>query len=116
MGALDAKLQPVRPSEQRQADVAIVDHRMQWFDEKPVDDEAAAAKGLRLGTDLARKLQEAGFRGVVCLYTAESGEEAAELARMPGVDAVYEKGMVSPKVLTQNVRELLKRKQQGMSK
>ena len=57
MGALDAKLQPVRPSEQRQADVAIVDHRMQWFDEKPVDDEAAAAKGLLLQRDFSQHLK-----------------------------------------------------------
>ena len=116
MGTLDAKLQPVRRSDQRQADVAIVDHRMQWPDEKPAADDAAAARGLVLGTDLAFKLQEAGFRGVVCMVTAESGQDAAELARMPGVDAVYEKGMVSPRLLAQNVRELLKTKQQGMGK
>ena len=103
MGVLDARLQPVRPADQREADVAIIDHRLQ---------QAEQPGSLLLGTDLAFELQQAGFRGAVCLYTAESGEDGAALARMPGVDAVFEKGVTRPAVLVQRVREIVREKRQ----
>jgi hypothetical protein len=106
MGVLDAQLRPVAAEERRAADVAIIDNQIL----RPALGREAAGEAGRspvLGTDLARELHNRGFRGVVCLYTAESGEQAAALEGMPGVDAVFEKGVVTVPQLVEQIRELL---------
>ena len=43
------------------------------------------------GSELALKLREAGFKGVVCILTGACSGQLRELASLPGVDFAYEK-------------------------
>ena len=54
-----------------------------------------------LGSDIAAKLCEASFRGVVCIMTGSSRHELERLAQMPGVDLVLEKGKPLPDIARQ---------------
>ena len=45
----------------------------------------------RLGTDLALRLRKAGFRGIVCIFSAVLPYQLDQAATRPGVDLVLPK-------------------------
>ena len=52
-----------------------------------LEDEGVFVKG----SDLARELREEGFRGIVCILTAEGEGRNQQLAALPHVDFAFNK-------------------------
>ena len=52
-----------------------------------LEDEGVFVKG----SDLARELREEGFRGIICILTAEGERRNRQLAALPHVDFAFDK-------------------------
>ena len=83
LGQWDAQLQPVPFHRQRHADVVLLNHevRPRMLGEPEV-----------LGSDLAERLRQRGFRGTVCIVTSLNREAIARVRELPGVDMAWPKG------------------------
>lgn len=71
----------LEPASLPPADIAVLDQNIDY------EDRGVSIKG----SELALKLREAGFKGVVCILTGACSGQLRELASLPGVDFAYEK-------------------------
>jgi hypothetical protein len=72
---------PVDLAEQRHADLMVLDQNISFGD----------GEGL-VGTDIAERLRQLGFKGVICIVTGSSLEVIRDLQSIQAVDLVYAKG------------------------
>mgnify|MGYP003685716907 CR=1 FL=1 len=72
------------------------------------------------GCDLARELRRNKFMGVVCILNGSTGEVVQRLARVPGVDFVFEKGAelteISSTLLAAHQQLLAERRAAGIAR
>ena len=78
MGRRDLSLRPARTTP---ADVVLIDQNL-------CDDDDTFDRG----EDIALRLREEQFAGVICVLTGSNTEELERLSRLPHVDVVLEKG------------------------
>lgn len=72
---------PVDLAEQRHADLMVLDQNISFGD----------GEGL-VGTDIAERLRQLGFKGVICIVTGSSLEVIRDLQSIQAVDLVFAKG------------------------
>jgi len=108
MGRRNMSLEPDRLT---QADIAVIDEII----------DVQAHGGMRVkGCDLARELRRNKFMGVVCILNGSTGEVVQRLARVPGVDFVFEKGAelteISSTLLAAHQQLLAERRAAGIAR
>lgn len=74
----------LEPADLPPADIAVLDENI----DVELDDTTLEVKGSHLALDLRKR----GFTGVVCILSGSSLEVLQGLARLPGVDFVFDKG------------------------
>lgn len=79
LGGRDLEL---RPTSLPQADVAIIDQNL-----CNDDDETFLVKG----EDIARKLRDMGYTGVICMLTGSNRAEVNRLSELPHIDLAFDK-------------------------
>ena len=77
-------LSSLEPADLPPADIAVLDENI----DVELDDTTLEVKGSHLALDLRKR----GFTGVVCILSGSSLEVLQGLARLPGVDFVFDKG------------------------
>ena len=58
------------------------------------------------GVDLATRLSDAAYGGVICLMTGSTGADMERLRSLPLFDLVFDKGVSIAELRTQVVREI----------